>query len=246
MSVLLSEDTTGWPPEKIVFPVGRIELRVLDGDHPYHVEHAAAARDNWNRELAANPAFYDGRMLFQHRLSVSEEAITGESYVSPFSTFMYWRGQRERAGGFHVFAFGMVVSSDGALIAIRMGQHTANPGQVYCPAGSMDENDIVDGYCDVEGNMRREVLEETGLDLRDGVADPGYFATHSDRSVTLLRVYRFPLTADEMLASIRQHMLVDEEKEIDGALAIRSADPTAHHYSAAMPAILAWFFGEAK
>jgi hypothetical protein len=83
MSVLLSEDTTGWPPEKIVFPVGRIELRVLDGDHPYHVEHAAAARDNWNRELAANPAFYDGRMLFQHRLSVSEEAITGESYVSP-------------------------------------------------------------------------------------------------------------------------------------------------------------------
>jgi 8-oxo-dGTP pyrophosphatase MutT (NUDIX family) len=94
--------------------------------------------------------------------------------------------------------------------------------------------------------MRREVLEETGLDLHDGVADPGYFATHSDRSVTLLRVYRFPLTADDMLARIGEHMAVDHEKEIEGAVAIRSADPTAHHYSAAMPAILAWFFGQAK
>jgi 8-oxo-dGTP pyrophosphatase MutT (NUDIX family) len=246
MNLLLREDTTGWPPEHIVFPVARIELRVLDGDHPYHVEHAAAVRENWEKELVANPAFYDGRMLFQRRLSVSTEAIVGESYVSPFSTFIYWRRQAERSGGFHVFAFGVIVSSDGAVIAIRMGQHTANAGQVYCPAGSMDENDIVGGYCDVEGNMRREVLEETGLDLRDGVADPGYFATQSDRSITLIRVYRFALTADEILARIREHMLIDEEKEIEGAVAIRSADPTAHHYSAAMPAILAWFFGETK
>jgi hypothetical protein len=39
---------------------------------------------------------------------------------------------------------------------------------------------------------------------------------------------------------------VDEEKEIDGAVAIRSTDPTAHRYGAAMPAILAWFFGEQR
>lgn len=246
MTPLLREDTAGWPPEKTVFPVGRIELRVLEGDHPYHTEHADAVKENWQKQQASNPALYDGRMLFQRRLSVSPDAIIGESYVSPFSTFMYWRGQSDRAGGFHVFAFGMIVSSDGAVIAIRMGQHTANPGQVYCAAGSMDENDIVDGYCDVDGNMRREVLEETGLDLSDGVADPGYFATHSDRSVTLLRVYRFRLTAEEMLARIREHMLVDEEKEIEAAVAIRSSDPTAHNYSAAMPAILAWFFGEPK
>jgi 8-oxo-dGTP pyrophosphatase MutT (NUDIX family) len=246
MSVALSEDTAGWPPERTVFPVERIELRVLEGDHPYHLQNAAAARESWEKEIAANPAFYDGRMLFEHKLSVGRDAIVGDSYVSPFSTFMFWRRQANRTGGFHVFAFGMIVSSDGALIAIRMGQHTANAGQVYCAAGSMDENDIVDGRCDVDGNMRREVLEETGLDLRDAVADPGYFATHSNRSITILKVFRFPWTAEEMLSRIQAHMLVDEEKEIAGAVAIRSADPTAHNYSAAMPAILAWFFGEAK
>lgn len=244
MTALLDEDTANWPPENTVFPVAKIDLRVLDGEHPYHVAHLAAARENWVRELAAKPAMYDGRMLFQHRLAVGPEGIVGDSYVCPFSTFLHWRRQTEREGGFHLFAFGMMVSSDGALIAIRMGSHTANPGQVYCAAGSMDENDIVDGRCDVEGNMRREVLEETGIDLREAAADEDYFATWSNRAVTLVRVYRFAQTADVLLARIAAHMAVDEEKEIDGAVAIRSADPTAHNYSAAMPAILAWFFGK--
>jgi 8-oxo-dGTP pyrophosphatase MutT (NUDIX family) len=236
-----------WPPEKTVFPVARIELAVVPGDHPFHIREVAAARENWSREIAANPALFDGRMIFQHRLSVSEDAVRGEAYLTPFSTFLWWRKQRPRSGGFHVFAFPVAVSSDGAIIAIRMAQHTANPGQVYCAAGSMDENDIVDGHCDVEGNMRREVMEETGLDLSEAAAEPGYFATHSNASVTLFRIFRFPYAAEEMLARIEAHMQVDEEKEIDGAVAIRSADPDAHHYSTAMPAILDWFFArEAK
>lgn len=238
----LQDDTAGWPPEKTVFPVARIDLSVLGGEHPFHLREAEAVQENWKTEIAANSALYDGRMIFQHRLSVSEEGVQGEAYVTQFSTFMWWRKQKDRVGGFHVFAFPVAVSSDGAIIAIRMAQHTSNPGQVYCAAGSMDENDIVDGRCDVEGNMRREVMEETGLDLGVAVAEPGYYATHANRSITLFRVFRFPFTADEMLEKISAHMLVDEEKEIDGAVAIRSADPTPHHYNVAMLPILSWFF----
>jgi 8-oxo-dGTP pyrophosphatase MutT (NUDIX family) len=238
----LQNDMAGWPPEKTVFPVARIDLKVIAGDHPFHLGEAEAVQENWKKEIAANPALYDGRMIFQRQLSVSEQGVQGEAYVTQFSTFMWWRKQKDRSGGFHVFAFPVAVSSDGAIIAIRMAQHTSNPGQVYCAAGSMDENDIVDGRCDVEGNMRREVMEETGLDLTEAAAEPGYYAAHANRSLTLFRVFRFPWTADEMLEKIRAHMLVDEEKEIDDAVAIRSADPTAHHYNVAMLPILAWFF----
>jgi len=110
----------------------------------------------------------------------------------------------------------------------------------------VDENDIVDGHADVEGNMRREVLEEIGLDLNEAAADPGYYATHLNRSVTLLRVFRFPWTAEDMLRRIEAHILVSEEDEVDGVVAIRSADPTAHRYNVAMLPILAWFFGGEK
>jgi 8-oxo-dGTP pyrophosphatase MutT (NUDIX family) len=243
---LLQEDTANWPPEKTVFPVAHIDLRVLEGDHPFHLLEAEAARVNWLAEVAAKPALFDGRMVFQHRLSVSEEGISGEAYVVPFSTFLWWRRQTVREGGFHLFAFPVLVSSDNALVAIRMGQHTANPGQVYFAAGSLDESDVSDGRCDIDGNMRREVLEETGLDLRDAHAEPGLHASHFRRSVTVFRLFHFPLTADELVERIEAHMPNAADQEIEGAVAIRSADPAAQPFNVSMPPILDWFFGRQR
>ncbi|ASW06944.1 MULTISPECIES: DNA mismatch repair protein MutT [unclassified Rhizobium] len=245
MTLSEQNDMAGWPPQSTVFPISSIDLTVFPGEHPFHMREQEAARENWAREIAANPSLYDGRMIFQHRLSLTGGAVKGEAYVTPFSTFLLWRKQRQ-PGAFHLFAFPVIVSSDGAIIAIRMAAHTANPGQVYCASGSMDENDIVDGHADVEGNMRREVLEETGLDLRDATPVSGYHAMHIRRSITLLRVFRFPWTAEEMLRRIEAHMLVSEEDEVDGVVAIRSADPTAHPYNIAMLPILAWFFDSDK
>jgi 8-oxo-dGTP pyrophosphatase MutT (NUDIX family) len=157
---------------------------------------------------------------------------------------MWWRRQPQRQGGLHIFAYPVLESSDGALVAIRMGAHTANPGQVYFAAGSLEPEDIIDGRCDIEANMRREVHEETGLDLADAVAGEGLFASHARRTVTLLRLFRFDLTADEMVKRIEAHMLVAEDKEIAGAAAIRSADPAAHPYNVAMLPVIDWYFGK--
>jgi 8-oxo-dGTP pyrophosphatase MutT (NUDIX family) len=242
MKAMLQENTANWPPEQTVFPVAAIDLRVLEGDHPFQLLEAEAARANWIREIEANPFLFDGGMVFQHRLAVSEQGISGEAYVVPYSTFLWWRKQTVREGGFHLFAYPVLVSSDNALVAIRMGRHTANPGKVYFAAGSLDESDIAEGHCDIEANMRREVLEETGLDLCNALPGPGYHASHFRRTVTVFRLFRFPLTADELVARIETHMHDTAEKEIEGAVAIRSANPTAEPYNVAMLPILAWFF----
>ena len=239
----LSEATTGWPPEKTVFPVPKVELRVLPEEHPVHIENIGEIRANWAREIAANPALYDGRMVLHRRVSVGSDGVFSEAHLIPFSTFMWWRRQASREGAFHIFGYAVIATADDALVAIRMGQHTANAGQVYFAAGSLDENDIVDGYCDMESNMRREVQEETGLDLRDAVAEGGYHATHLQRAVTVFRVFRFPWSAEEIVARIERHMPVADDKEIAGAVIIRSADPGAASYHASMLPILDWYFG---
>ncbi|NEK55971.1 NUDIX hydrolase, partial [Rhizobium leguminosarum] len=69
---------------------------------------------------------------------------------------------------------------------------------------------------------------------------------HNKRTVTLLRLYRFEMTADEMIARIESHMLVAEDQEIAGAVAIRSADPSAHPYNIAMLPVIDWYFGKAE
>ncbi|KQV82107.1 NUDIX domain-containing protein [Rhizobium sp. Root1220] len=246
MNAHFSEDFTGWPPERTVFPIAGVDLKVLPGDHPFHVAEGNAIRENWARETAANPALFDGRMVFQRRLALTDRGISGESHVIPFSTFMWWRRQPDRHGGIHLFAYPVLETSDGALVAIRMGAHTANPGQVYFAAGSLEPEDVVDGRCDLEANMRREVHEETGLDLGEADAGERYFASHIRRTVTVLRLFRFGLTADEMIEKIHAHMLVAEDKEISGAVAIRSADHAAHPYNVSMLPVIEWYFGPTR
>jgi hypothetical protein len=244
MSAIVSNYPAGWPPEDEVFPVASLDLRVLPGEHPFAVSERQAAEANWKAEIAANPALYDNGMVFQHQLSLHDGAIDGQAYMAPFSTFMWWRKQAALEHGFHLYGWCIPVSSDGAIIAIRMGAWTVNAGMVYCAAGSLDGFDVVDGRCDIDGNMAREVREETGLDLSRARPDGGYFATHNNRRITVFRFFRFDRTADEMMAEIAAHMLVDEEKEIDGTVAIRSADPAAHRYHPAMLPVLQMFFGK--
>ncbi len=238
----LTSNMAEWPQERVIFPVARIELRVKDGPHPYCLSEQAQIAANWVEEFAANPALYDGRMMLPRAIQIRDGVISGESHVVPFSAFLMWRKTRPVASAVHLFGLPVMVSSDGAVIAIRMGQHTSNPGRVYCAAGSMDPEDVRDGICDLDGNMAREVLEETGVKLSDAQNVSGIHALHDRGVVTVFRSYRFAETADQMIERIGAHIAEDPEPEIDEALAIRTADPGQHLYLPFMPPILDWVF----
>lgn len=235
-------DFAGWPPEGRIFPVKSLSLAVLEGEHPFHVQQRQAAEANWAAETARNPAFFNGGLFLQRRLVYDEGRIFGEAHVVPYSTFLWWRRQPVSTLGAHLFGLPVLISSDNALVAIRMSQSTANPGQVYFATGSLDESDLCDGHCDLESNMRREVQEETGLRLEEAAAEPGLYASHQNRRVAVYRLFRFSRTAEDMLAAIRNHH--DSHNEIDDAVIIRSADPTAHHYAPSMLPFIEWFFGK--
>ncbi|MCK8781019.1 NUDIX hydrolase [Rhizobium sp. NTR19] len=244
MTLELHEHFDDWPNEKTVFDVSDVELRVREDDHPLFLANRAAIDGNWHKELAANPALFDGRMVLYHSTARTEDRIIAQGHIVPYRAFLWWRKQPERQGAIHIHAYPVLQSSDGALIAIKMGAHTANAGLVYFACGSFEAEDVFNGICNADHNMRREVLEETGLDLQDARTDTGFHVSHIRRAITLFRLYRFNLTAAEMVAKIEQHMTVAEDKEIAGVVAIRSADHAAHNYHVGMLPILNWYFGD--
>ena len=231
-----------WPGEQIIFPVGRIQVEVSDAPHPFCLAHQAEIAANWDLEIAANPALFDGRMLLMRTLALKDGAMSGVCHIVPFSAFLLWRKTRPAGAALHLFGLPVIVSSDGAVIAIRMGRHTANPGRVYCAAGSLDPDDISDGHCDIDGNMAREVREETGLALSEATSVSAFHGLRANDTVTLFRVYRFAETAAVLIDRIAAHIAVDPEPEIDTALAIHTADPGQHPYPPFMPPVLEWVF----
>lgn len=235
-------DDVGLPTDGSLHVVHSLDLLVSSDPHPLDLEAAEAVAENWEREVAANPALFNGRTILQRKIRYSDGHLTAEGHVSSFATFLWWRRQSGLAGACHLFGYPVIVSADGALVAVEMAPHTANPGQVYFAAGSLDLSDVVDGRCDIEGNMRREVMEETGLDLEAARADPVLYASYRSRRLTLLRIFRFSESADELAARINTFARDCAEPEISRAVVIRSGDPGAHGYGLAMLPILAWYF----
>ncbi|MDO9418746.1 NUDIX hydrolase [Pararhizobium sp.] len=230
-----------WPPPLEVFAVTDIEVVVEPGPHPFHRAEQAAAMENWEREVAANPALFDGGLVLQRDVRISGGRVETRAHVVPFSTFLLWRKDRPE-GAFHLYGLPVIVSSDNAVIAIRMSAHTANAGKVYCAAGSLDASDVVDGRCDVEANMAREVREEIGFDLWSAGSTSGFFGVQTHGLIALFKFYRFDDTAEALAARIRAHMVTDPHREVDDVVIIRRPDPSLHRYSETMPPVLSWFF----
>lgn len=233
-----------WPAERTIFPVSGVVLNVVDTPHPYYLSHEAEIAANWDAEFVANPALFNGRMMLARYVEIRDGLISGESHIISYATLLLWRQTRRAESAIHLFGLPVILSSDGAMIVVRMGMHTANPGRVYCAAGSLDPDDIRNGVCDLEGNMAREVMEETGLDLAVAQPSDGFHALHERGIITAFKSYRFDLTADELLEQVGCHIAADPHGELDAVYAVRSADPALHPYPSFMPPILEWVLGK--
>lgn len=234
-----------WPGDGVVFPVSGFDVGVGEGPHPLFLERWAEIEANWRAEFAANPALFNGQMLIHRDTRLLPDGlIVGTAHLTPYATMLWWRKQPDRPLAEHLFPVAIPVTSDGALLAIEMGVHTANSGRIYCAAGSLDASDIADDRVDYPGNMAREVTEEIGFDLADWTPLTGYLGVRVHRAVTIFRVFRLPFDAEEACDRIHAHMESDHEKEIAGPVLIRNADRDGRNYAAFMPPIIDWMFAD--
>jgi 8-oxo-dGTP pyrophosphatase MutT (NUDIX family) len=230
-------------PEGRVIALAAIDMRIECVPHPFEAENRASIERHWEREKAANPALFNGRMVLPFKASIERGALRGVTRPIDFSTFLFWRRKADNAGGIHIFAHAVPVTRDGAIVAVRMAPHTANPGRVYCAAGSFEPDDFVDGRMDFERNAHREVLEETGIDLGQVRREEGYGILRTGRAVLVFRRYFLDEDGAAVAARIARHIASEDQPEIDAAVLIgrgEKPDNLAMH----MGPLIDWHFGE--
>ena len=225
-----------------VMPVERVAFTLAEGIHPFERDYREAIDANWAREVAANPRLFNGRMILPAEARIESGVLAGVSHEIDFATFLFWRKQAVSGGSCHIFAYAVPVASDGALIAVKMGPHTANPGRIYFAAGSFEVIDYPGGQMDFDSNTRREVLEETGIDLAGTRHDTGLHLLRAGASVLLFRRHYIDREAEAIAEDIRAHVARDPDPEIEGPVILRDdivPEPTVRH----MPPLVAWHFG---
>lgn len=229
------------PPARML-AVKAAKLTFDPSPHPYEALHCVEIDANWRREIAANPALFDGRVMLFSSIVWRDDMLEATCHSGNFASFMHWRLTRTSPLMRHMFAHAMLVAADGSLVAVRMGAHTANAGRVYFAAGSFDDDDLIGGEIDIDSNMRREVLEETGIDINGLRSDAVRHAFCSPAGTVIVRRYFLPWDHDEIARRVRAHIGRDEEPEIEDVVFICRGEPLPDNLAQYMPALIDWHF----
>lgn len=224
-------------PENRVFGLDAVRLRLDAAEHPWQLSEQGAIARHWAREQVERPFLFNGTILIHRGLRLEDGVITGTSHMAPYAALLHWVKTQPEADAWHLFGSAVMLSSDGAMLLIRMAARTANAGKVYAASGSLDESDVEGGLVNVEGSMLREAFEETGYDLSRSKPDRQLLAWRQGRRVSVFRRFRLDESASELTERIRAHIRTDPEQEIEDVVVVRKpgdAGPTVTPYMRAM------------
>ncbi|PRD45135.1 NUDIX hydrolase [Phyllobacterium phragmitis] len=232
-------------PENTVIPIDRVEVRVVPGALDYAIANKAAIERNWRDELAANPNLFNGEFYFAPQASIGDGVLRADFVRTLYETLLYWRRDPQEIRPWHIFGVGVVVSADNHLIAARMAARNAGGGRIYFPAGSIDDNDIADGMVDYDSNSRREVHEETGLDLSHARQETKIHLVTGNRSIALFRRYRFAEDAATLIGRIEDHLAGQDDPELDQIIKVTGPGQMGEATPSYVKAFADWHFNDA-
>jgi 8-oxo-dGTP pyrophosphatase MutT (NUDIX family) len=229
-------------PRDEIFDIDDLDVRLERAPHPFIAGREREVAERWAMEKAVKPALFDGEVVLLSKLAYRDGRLEGRCHVVRYSEFLYWRSQRPVASAEHAYAHAVLVASDNALVAIRMASHTVNAGLVYFAAGSFEPLDFPNGRVDVDFNMRREVKEETGIDLARCRAEPSLHALSRQTGTVIFRRYFADRPGEELAEAIRVHAANGGDDEIEDAVLIRKGEALPEKLAPHMPALVDWHF----
>jgi 8-oxo-dGTP pyrophosphatase MutT (NUDIX family) len=215
-----------------VAPVTSIEARLLDADWPWARDNRERIEAHWRALTAANPALYKGSVLIRREQTLVHGRLSLGYVETDYASFIAFRDFDfpDPTSG-NSFAMAALRSADGAYILGRMGEHTANAGRIYFPAGTPEPKDVQpDGTVDLGGSVLRELEEETGIRADEVEATGRWVATFAGARTALMREVRAPLLADEIRARVLAFLAREPRPELSDIRLVRSPadiDPEA-------------------
>ena len=206
-----------------IVEVDRIEFVV----EPWAWEFAAARRSEIDRFFAdmqrQRSHLWNGRVFMLRRYEIRNRVLHGSCFETDYASFVAWRDW-----GFpdpnvdNIFPATALRGADGGFLVGEMAPYTAGSGQLCFPGGTPDLDDVrAGGILDVEGNLKRELMEETGLAFDELGAEPGWTMVHDRGFFALIKRVRAPFSAEELRARVQRHNAKEAHPEFVGFKILR-------------------------
>jgi 8-oxo-dGTP pyrophosphatase MutT (NUDIX family) len=208
--------------EPTVYHVDRVDLTFEPRAWDFADERRVEIDAFFAEQVRLKPAMWNGRVLMLYRPAVNNGVFSGAYLETDYASFSAWgRWGRPETGVYDCFGSAAMLSADGAFLLGRMGPHTFNAGQIYFASGTPDLGDIIDGKVDLEFNVRRELMEETGLEIGEFAEEPGWTTLIDGGLIGHLKVLRSSEKATVLRERILDIMSREEQPELSDIVIAR-------------------------
>ena len=212
-----------------IFHIDRLDLSFAPKAWTFAADRRAEIDAYFEAVRRENPSLWNGRVLLLHRQVVEQGVLRGQFLETDYASFAAWREWRKPAAGVRdCFSAAALRSADGAFLLAVMGPHTFNAGSIYFPCGTPDPNDVVADKIDLDLSVRRELKEETGLDITELDAEAGWDMVVDGPLIALIKVLRSTEKAVTLRERILAHLAQEEKPELADIQIVRGQSDFDH------------------
>src|SRR5580698_6178583 len=123
--------------------IDSLALTLVDRSWPVAEEHKPAIDNHFATLRTTKPSLWNGEVLLLCSYSIIGRTFRASLFKTDFASLVAWRdGIISDPVVRNCFSMGAIRSIDGAFLLSVMGDHTANAGKIYFPAGVTDPQSV--------------------------------------------------------------------------------------------------------
>jgi len=147
----------------------------------------------------------------------------GTCFETDYASLIAWRDWNFPDPSVHnFFAAAALHTADGAYLVGEMAPHTASAHQLYFPCGTPEPSDTNDRQqLGLQENLRRELREETGLNIEELIAGPRWTLIHDRGLMAFMKQLTSRQSADELRGRILRHLATERQPELSDIYVVR-------------------------
>jgi 8-oxo-dGTP pyrophosphatase MutT (NUDIX family) len=208
-----------------VVRIERLDLAFAPRPWRFAQSRRAEIDAHFAKRKAERPSLWNGKVLVLYEHAVEGSVFRGSYLETDYASFISWLDWGyPQAGARDSFSQGALRSADGAFLLGVMGQHTANAGKIYFPAGTPDLSDVKGSTVDLTASVWREVEEETGLTAADLDGEPGWHTVFAGQQIAHLKIMQAREDAVTLRARILAFLARQNPPELSDIRIVRSLD----------------------
>lgn len=198
------------------------ELHVRSARWAFADENTKDIDAHWADAKRTHPNYFNGVVYLVDDVSLSNGALQASLLRTDFKSYLYWRhADFPETGVLDGFGSALIRTQDGHIMLGRQRMGNVNGGQVYAPAGFIDEQDVdAEGIIHIDRSALREATEETGIDPSALTKDDGFYLTRSGPQFSIAVPLRVSMTAAEFVRRAGQHIAASPNSELDAIVPV--------------------------